>query len=218
MREIMSETSEDDVRPPAPGSVGSRDPQTGDLVTTAQVFSGRGARALGSSYDFDDAMPLQCDRCGWTGPASAGDKDFFDELFDISCPKCDAMLLIVPYPTSEETKKAAAEGNQRALEELPDVEAMERRWARAEKLKLKPDSKLPAVAGDRLCFDWDFEEADDEIWTVIRCGEETVWRELAFWGGRERFNEVETILKRIYGPRFAGLEPTKTSEMYLYGD
>jgi hypothetical protein len=218
VRAIMSRTSEDDAKPPAPGSVGSRDPQTGDVVTTAQVFSGRGARALGSRYDYDEAMPLQCDRCGWTGPASAGDKNFFDELFDISCPKCDAMLLIVPYPTDEETKQAAAAGNEKARQNLATVEARERRWALANQKALTLGSKLPDVVGDSLCFVWDLEEADDETWTVIRCGEETVWRELAFWEGWERFNEVKTTLKKIYGPRFARLKPASGSEMYLYGD
>jgi hypothetical protein len=57
------------------------------------------------------------------------------------------------------------------------------------------------------------ERPDDEIWTVIRCGERVIWRELAYWEGWERFNEVKDILKRCYGNRFASLEPSNASEL-----
>ena len=220
--EELPKTSEDDIGSPAPA--GSRDPETGDVVPTAQAFSGRGARALGSRYDYDDGMPLESDRCGWKGPASAGDKDFFDELFDISCPVCDAMRLIVPYPTDEETKKAAVAGNEEAQEHLETVQGRERRWARSEDVELKPDSEVPELSGERLDFVWDIDNADrrerpdDDAWTVISCGDVTVWRELAYWEGYERFNDVRAILKARYGPRFARLKPTEASIGYLYGD
>lgn len=206
----------DDAAPSTPGSVGSRDPNSGEIVTTAHVFAGEGARALGTGYDFEESMPLRCGRCGREGPASSGAREYYNELFDISCPQCDRMLLIVPYPTDQETKEAT--GNREALRNLARVEERERRWARAERLQLKPTSDLPDLPGERLRFIWDFEESDDEVWTLIKRGDQAVWRELAFWEGRQRFNEVKAILKERYGARFARLQPTEPSKSSLYGD
>ena len=42
----------------------------------------------------------------------------FDELFDVCCPSCDTMLLIVGYPTFAEIEEAAKRGNEEALREL----------------------------------------------------------------------------------------------------
>ncbi len=65
---------------------------------------------------------------------------------------------------------------------------------------------------------WDFEEADGEDWTVIKHAERVVWRELAYWEGGQRFNEVKDVLKAHYAERFVSLQPTAVSELYLYGD
>jgi hypothetical protein len=68
-----------------------------------------------------------------------------------------------------------------------------------------------------LQFAWDFEEADGESWTLIRCGEQTVWRELAYYEGWQRFNQVKQLLKQHY-EQFESLTPTDRSELYLFGD
>ncbi len=128
------------------------------------------------------------------------------------------MLLIVSLPTVDETKEAAAAGNEKAQAALATALHVEERWNRASRLGLKPDSDLPEIDGDELRFEWDIEGADDEPWTVIRCGEVLVWRELAFWEGFKRFKVVKEILKEHYGARFTELRPTKASRMYLFGD
>ena len=41
---------------------------------------------------------MTCRSCGWTGPGK-GNEELYEELLDVSCPECDRMILIVPYPT-----------------------------------------------------------------------------------------------------------------------
>lgn len=169
-------------------------------------------------YDFWEDEPLTCPHCGWTGQAGDGSQEAHTELFDVSCPRCDKMLLIVSYPTIDETTQAAAAGNEAAKAELPRIEQTQARWARAAELALKPDSVLPDLHGAQLRFVWDFAEGEAETWTIIKHAERIVWRELAYWEGWKRFNEVKCLLKSHYGAAFVSLEPTAASEMYLFGD
>jgi hypothetical protein len=73
------------------------------------------------------------------------------------------------------------------------------------------------LAAGNLLFLWDFTSEQDHH-TVIRLGEQQIWIEPALFGARERFAEVEALLKVRYGDRFAGLRPTERSEIWLYGD
>jgi hypothetical protein len=65
--------------------------------------------------EFTRDMPLEC-KCGWSGPVSEADMDMHEQLLDYCCPVCDQMLLIVPYPTTAQTRAAAEAGNQEAIE------------------------------------------------------------------------------------------------------
>ena len=69
-------------------------------------------------YGYDEDRPVTCPGCGWNGPAKDGSQGLSKELFDVSCPRCDTMLLIVSLPTVEETKEAAARGDARAQADL----------------------------------------------------------------------------------------------------
>lgn len=51
--------------------------------------------------DYDKEMVLECPVCGWKGKADDGGMDLFRGLFDVSCPICDKMLLIVSYTPLE---------------------------------------------------------------------------------------------------------------------
>src|SRR4051812_13445046 len=128
------------------------------------------------------------------------------------------MLLIVAFPTIEETRAAAAAGNPRAQAELPSVEAREERLSRSQELELKTADQLPQLQGDALRIDWDLEERDDEHWTVLRHDGKEIWSELAYYEGYERFAQVFEILRERYGSRLAEVRPTPASELYLYGD
>ncbi|HMU28272.1 MAG TPA: hypothetical protein PKA65_12800 [Solirubrobacterales bacterium] len=74
-------------------------------------------------YDYDRSEKVEC-RCGWSGQPGAYE-DYFHELLDVTCPRCDRMLLIVPYPTRAETEEAAAAGNEEAIAELKRTEERE---------------------------------------------------------------------------------------------
>ena len=47
--------------------------------------------------EFKDEEILECPICHWKGTAE-GNKEYYDDLFDVSCPICDKMILVVSYP------------------------------------------------------------------------------------------------------------------------
>ena len=52
-----------------------------------------------ANADYSNTMPLTCPVCGWQGtPKDGGIIEHYDTLHDVSCPKCNQMLVIVQYP------------------------------------------------------------------------------------------------------------------------
>lgn len=47
--------------------------------------------------EFDKNATLTCPSCNWQGKAT-GNIEIYERLFDVTCPKCDKILLIVNYP------------------------------------------------------------------------------------------------------------------------
>jgi hypothetical protein len=47
--------------------------------------------------EFKEEEILECSICHWKGTAD-GHKEYYDDLFDVSCPICDKMILVVSYP------------------------------------------------------------------------------------------------------------------------
>ena len=173
-------------------------------------------------YDYESGRTISCD-CGWSGKCAEGSQEDYRELFDVSCPVCDQMLLIVPYPTHEETRAVAATDNPEAELNLVMVEQREAFFARAEEHELTEASELPDLEGDELVIEWDFEEPAENAghrdkWTILRHGDRVIWREFAFYEGYERFGEVLVILRTRYGERLVDLRPTEDSYNYLCGD
>jgi hypothetical protein len=201
-----------------------RDPESAKRIeertrrSATSTYLTEPAAKLLEYYEYRKDEKLTCARCGWSGQAGEAPGELHRELFDVCCPVCDKMLLVVSHPTIEQTKAAAAAGNPEAMAKLPQVAQIEARAARAESLELKPDSDLPQLGDEELEFTWDFEQKDDESWAVIRYSNQIIWHELAYWEGWERFNRVKDILKERYGQRFRSLKPTAGAEMYLYGD
>ncbi|MEB3982515.1 hypothetical protein OQ968_14725 [Mycobacterium sp. 663a-19] len=172
-----------------------------------------------SYWDFDNQRdaPLTCPSCGWIGSAE-DHMDMHNDLLDVSCPKCGCMILIILFPTLAETQAAAAAGNQRAVAQLPGIEAQAEWRRRASNSMLRDAAELPDLDGDRLLILWDLETVDDENWTILRHGEREIWREIAYWEGIERFAEVVELLRARYGSRLVEVCPTPASEAYLWGD
>lgn len=174
------------------------------------------ARHLGS-WEYDRDAELTCPSCGWVG-RGADNEELYEELLDVCCPECDRMLLIVPHPTGDETRAAAAAGNPRAQAELPNVDAREAFLDRAAKLELREARELPELDGDQFVIAWDLEELDGDHWAVLRHDGREIWREIAYFEGYERFAVVFEILRERYGSRLSAVNPTPASEHYLYGD
>jgi hypothetical protein len=172
-----------------------------------------------SAYEYDDDMPLSCGSCGWRGRAGDLSRELYHELFDISCPSCDAKLAIVSYPTDEETRAAAAAGHLRAQESMAHVEAREEFRQRFERAHLKGPEQLPEIEGERIDLLWDFEAVEDgPNWTIIRHGDRVIWTEIAAFEAGDHFADVLAILRERYGARMGRLDPTPASTIYLYGD
>lgn len=70
------------------------------LYSSAEHYSGGPAAKVILSRQHDEEAILDCPDCEWSGPARDGDVNRFDELFDVCCPSCDKMLLVVNYATS----------------------------------------------------------------------------------------------------------------------
>jgi hypothetical protein len=72
-------------------------------------------------WDYDAQASLTCPICAWSGRGE-GLEDTFKEVMDVKCPQCDHMLLVITYPTIEQTRAAAAAGNEIAQQELRHLE------------------------------------------------------------------------------------------------
>ncbi|MEJ7786866.1 MAG: hypothetical protein WKF62_05795 [Solirubrobacterales bacterium] len=88
------------------------------LYSTAEHYSDGPRTKILRYYQYDAAKEISCAACGWSGAASEGGEHMFDELFDVRCPTCQNMLLIVGYPTFAEIEEAAKRGNEEAINEL----------------------------------------------------------------------------------------------------
>ncbi len=170
-------------------------------------------------YDYDRDRIIECG-CGWSGRC----RDFeeiFREVLDVTCPDCDRMLLVVAYPTHEETRAAAAAGNEEAIGNMAQVESRERFLAAATASELKEPEELPDLEGEDIVIEWDFEEREnreDANWTVLRHEGREIFREYAYWEGIHRFETVLWTLREKYGSRLAEVRPTGSARPCLLGD
>ena len=157
--------------------------------------------------------------CGWAGSAATMVKEPFEALAQYSCAKCEAHLILVPHPTPEEIKEAAAAGHEEARSMLNNVLDGERRVKEWNRDALCDPAQLPELAGDALAFVWDLQDGrPGDNYYVITLGPGLVWRELAFYEDWERFHEIKAILKKKYNGRFMSLTPTETARSNLIGD
>lgn len=77
-------------------------------------------------YDYDENDVIRCPACSWSGKAKNGEREYYSDLFDVSCPECDQMILIVPHPLVEDVKKAYHEGNPKAQDDILTVRLIEK--------------------------------------------------------------------------------------------
>jgi len=77
-------------------------------------------------YDYKENDVIRCPACFWSGKAKNGEREYYSDLFDVSCPKCNQMILIVPHPLVEDVKKAYDEGNPKAQDDILTVRLIEK--------------------------------------------------------------------------------------------
>jgi hypothetical protein len=92
------------------------------LYSTAKHYSSGPAAKVIGYFQYNAGARLVCPTCGWSGAAADGDRHIFDELFDVGCPSCEKLLLVVGYPTTEEIRAAAAAGNESARDWRRQIE------------------------------------------------------------------------------------------------
>ena len=66
----------------------------GTYSTVEHYTDGPAAKII-SSEQFSTATSIRCPVCGWKGTAGDGEIAFYTDLFDVSCPRCMKMLLVV---------------------------------------------------------------------------------------------------------------------------
>jgi len=192
-------------------------PNTADRsLSRSDAFSLTRAGHL-SYWEYDPQAPLRCPSCGWQGPGE-GLEELFTGLFDVKCPECECILLVVTYATDEETRLAAAAGNPRANAELVHLGVRSDLSHLREQFELTTSATLPAIDGDSFVIDWDFDDDGLNSWTLLSHESTELWREPAYYEGAQRFRVVARILRSTYGDRLAELRPTEGSRLYLYGD
>lgn len=60
--------------------------------------------------------------CGWRGDSRAMAMELHEEVTDYACPDCECTLLIVSHPSMDQVRRAAAEGNPEARQQLSIIE------------------------------------------------------------------------------------------------
>lgn len=166
-------------------------------------------------YDDWKSEAAACKKCPWTGTLDEGVHETFSDLFEVNCPKCDGRLALVMFPTLDEMVRAA-----------PKLSPLERSYnaaasrfaMRFEALKLRSPDQLPELEADALVLVWEGVTEEGHETTVIRHGNDIVWREPAVWEGYTRFEEILKILKHKYGHRLLDVVPAPSSELWLWGD
>jgi len=170
---------------------------------------------MGHQYGYYDDWKEQshtCGECGWHGTGEdAQFGDIYATFGEKLCPRCNAILFVLEWPTTEESRQN--------WDKLDDAEKrrLERREARDQEIaerSLKAPEQLPELDGEELILGWD-QQGDDML---ITYGDQIIWREPVFYEGSDRFAEVAEILHQKYGDRLRDLVPSEQSKLYLYGD
>jgi hypothetical protein len=63
--------------------------------STAGIHSSERAARILEYEEYHPNERLTCPRCGWNGQADDASIEYHEELFDVSCPRCEKMLLVV---------------------------------------------------------------------------------------------------------------------------
>ncbi|MDO8527153.1 MAG: hypothetical protein Q7T03_05635 [Deltaproteobacteria bacterium] len=154
--------------------------------------------------------------CGWTGLGKeCPTGETFAQLYEIDCPQCHEHVDVIEYPTFAECRD-----NWDKVSEIDKrvVEIGERQQALYKEHSLKSPNDLPDLAGEKLFFEWDYNENLAPLEQAILCNGKLLWKEPGGYENFDRFIEIAKIIRAKYGARAHDLIPTERSKMNLYGD
>lgn len=174
-------------------------------------------RSRSNSKPFEEWKTLQwnCRHCGWSGLGEQMEiYDIFEGVNEMACPICKEKIGAVSWPTQAELKENFDKLSPGDKILVTLSEAHHNEFALR---KLSSPEQLPELPGESIVLIWDIERYDGGD-TIIRYGDQVVWREPAFYEGYERFIAVAKILTRKYGSRLKDFVPSKNSGLFLYGD
>ena len=97
-------------------------------------------------------------------------------------------------------------------------QAREQYLNQTEPQPLKSPEQLPEIEENEFIFVWDEEASQNYKGTVIRYGNEIIWREFSHSSRPDRFEEIAQILRQKYGGRLKDLALTRQSEINLERD
>lgn len=153
-------------------------------------------------YDLPTAE-VSCDTCGWGGlGAQAILGELFRQLAEYDCPRCHTRMLIVPYPTFDETEHAARCGIPGAADKLDRLLGLEDRWAQVEASRewvlVVPEALETGEVRCRLELD---HTDDGEVWLVLCANGIQLHRELAAWENTEPAHRLFAIVSEAFASR-----------------
>jgi hypothetical protein len=160
-----------------------------------------------------------CPGCGWSGPGSGLAKEYFDELFEVHCPRCDHKFGVITHPTTEQTQRAAAAGNAEAIAHLKALTVVGQRQRDVQQAR-EALGYLPDLDGTDLTFTFAPEGGDDGMsptWLVLYCGDREVYREPSGYEGWQAIIDIGMVLVDRYAGRIAWIDPAAAGDC-LGGD
>lgn len=168
-------------------------------------------------YDGWQEKTYICPDCSWQGHGEeCRQGNMYRELFALSCPKCGEELDTISFPRISDTQANWDKASE-ADKLMATLAEQSSKVIKA--TKLYSTQQLPGIHGNDLVLVWDYQSPRlFDSWTVIRYGNEIVWREKCGWEVYNRFVEVLKILKDKYGRNLVDVAPTYRSYDSLCGD
>jgi hypothetical protein len=174
-------------------------------------------------------MTHTCRSCDWQGTGSEADREYFTGLIQVDCPSCGGRLFLVPLPSAEDTRRAAAAGSENAKRNLPELALREQVNQRVEASRLRSGDALPDLEGEQLDFYLALFD-EDTVCTILALvtGHPDDWAETVddprvihteccYYEDPEPVQRLVCILQARYGSRFRYLR-TDPAMLYLEGD
>ncbi len=173
---------------------------------------------MGKNYNSWQTTTFKCDKCGWTGlGADAKFGECYDTFAEKLCPQCpkSTMLFTIEFPTVQQMRDNWENLDKADRLQVLVIEQQQKEFAAR---CLNSPDQLPDLEGNDLVLVWDIGHRQKGGDTLIKYGDDVLWREPAIFEGYERFLEVAGILKEKYKNQLQDLVPTRCSGLWLYGD